>query len=213
MMSLPDTLRARVRPPRAPEPAGAIVLLHGRGADENDLFPLFDLLDPNGAWLGITLRGPLSLPPGGSHWYVMEGIPTPQRATFDPTFERLAGWFDDFFEHQVPAGATIIGGFSQGCVMAYALTLARSRPVPAGLLAFSGFLPEVEGLDLAPQDRPGLRVGIAHGTLDPVIPVEWSRRARDVLQGAGAEVLYRESPLGHTIDPAFACEAAAFVLG
>ena len=56
----------------AGEPAGALVLLHGRGADERDLFPLLDELDPQRRLLGVTPRGPLALPPGGAHWYAFQ---------------------------------------------------------------------------------------------------------------------------------------------
>ena len=52
----------------AGEPEGALVLFHGRGADEHDLVPLFDVLDPERRFVGLTPRGPLSLPPGGAHW-------------------------------------------------------------------------------------------------------------------------------------------------
>ena len=57
--------------PAASAPEGALVLLHGRGADERDLFPLLDMLDPERRLLGATARGPLSLPPGGAHWYAV----------------------------------------------------------------------------------------------------------------------------------------------
>ena len=87
--------------------------------------------------------------------------------------------------------------------MTYALGLGDGRPRPAGLIALSGFMPTVPGfhLDLA---SPLPRVVIGHGTLDPVISVEWSRRARDMFEEAGAEQVYRESPqMGHSIDPGF----------
>ena len=75
-------LTARVRP-AAGEPEGALVLFHGRGADEHDLFPLLDALDPERRFVGATPRGPLSLPPGGAHWYVLGGIGTPEATTFN----------------------------------------------------------------------------------------------------------------------------------
>ena len=64
------------------EPEGALVLIHGRGADENDLFPVLDYLDPERRFLGVTPRGPLSLPPGGAHWYMVREIGYPDRETF-----------------------------------------------------------------------------------------------------------------------------------
>ena len=62
---------AHLKRPAVGEPEGLLVLLHGRGADERDLFPLLDLLDPERRLLGVTPRGPLSLPPGGAHWYAV----------------------------------------------------------------------------------------------------------------------------------------------
>ena len=79
------TLLEALRRAPAAEPEGALVLLHGRGADEHDLFPLLDALDPERRLLGVTPRGPLSLPPGGAHWYRLGGIPTPDPDTFWPT--------------------------------------------------------------------------------------------------------------------------------
>jgi phospholipase/carboxylesterase len=100
----------------------------------------------------------------------------------------------------------ILGGFSQGAVMSYALSLGRGRPRPASVLALSGFVPTVEGfeLDLEP---PLPRYAIGHGTFDPVIGVEWGRRARTLLENAGAEVRYAEYPLPHAIEPRFLLQA------
>ena len=100
-------LRALVRD-AVGEPEGALVLLHGRGADERDLFPLLDVLDPERRLLGITPRGPLSLPPGGAHWYRLGGIPTPDPDTFFPTFEAAAAFLDEL---PVPIDRVVLGGF------------------------------------------------------------------------------------------------------
>jgi phospholipase/carboxylesterase len=190
----------RLRPP-AGAPEGALVLLHGRGVDESDLFPLLDELDPERRLVGATPRGPLTLPPGGFHWYVVERVGYPHRETFMQSFEALTAWLEGFAEETgFPWSRTVIGGFSQGAVMAYALALARGRPSPAGLLAMSGFIPEVEGFELD-LERAGLPIAITHGMLDPVISVEFARLARQRLEAAGNRLLYRESPVGHGIDP------------
>src|SRR5204863_2846610 len=70
----------------AGEPRGTIVLLHGRGADEHDLLPLLGVLDPHQRYRGITLGGPLSMPPGGKHWYAVHRVGWPDPATFSPTY-------------------------------------------------------------------------------------------------------------------------------
>jgi phospholipase/carboxylesterase len=190
--------------PAADDPEGALVLLHGRGADERDLFPLLDMLDPERRLLGATARGPLSLPPGGAHWYVVRRVGYPDPETFYSTYSQLAGWLDDMLaEHGIPPERTVLGGFSQGSVMSYALALGPNRPRPAGIMALSGFLPRVEGFDLDLDKAAGLPVAIGHGTEDPVISVEFGREARDRLLDAGANVTYRESPVPHTIDPGF----------
>lgn len=186
----------RIRPASG-EPEGALVLLHGRGADENDLFPLLDVLDPERRLLGVTPRGPFSFPPGGAHWYALRQVGYPDPRTFHETFPRLAEWVDGL------ALPVALGGFSQGAVMAYALALGKGRPSPVALIALSGFIPTVEGFELLLESRAGLPVAIGHGTYDDVIGVEWGRRARDLLEAAGADVVYRESPMPHTIDPDF----------
>jgi phospholipase/carboxylesterase len=179
------------------------VLFHGRGADELDLFPLLDELDPERRLLGVTPRGPLSLPPGGAHWYALRQVGYPDPTTFRATYELVSAWLDDLVaEHGLPF---VLGGFSQGTVMTYALGLGRGRPRPAALVGFSGFAPTVEGFELD-LESPLPRVAIGHGVYDQVIGVEWGRRARDLLTEAGADVLYREYPLPHAIDPRFLAE-------
>jgi phospholipase/carboxylesterase len=187
------------------------VLFHGRGADEHDLFPLLDALDPERRLVGATPRGPLSLPPGGAHWYALGGIGTPEPQTFHTGYTAASEWVEGFVaEHGLDWDKVVLGGFSQGGVMTYSLGLAAGRPRPAALIALSSFVPTVEGfdLDLAPPLPP---VAIGHGTLDNVIGVEWGRRARALLEEAGAEVLYRETPMFHQIDPDFVRQIAAWL--
>jgi phospholipase/carboxylesterase len=197
-----DALAYRVREP-AGEPAGLLVLHHGRATDEHDLFPLLDALDPERRLLGVTPRGPLSLPPGGAHWYVVPRVGYPDPGTFDATYATLSAWHDALAAKTgIPPERTVVGGFSQGTVMSYALGLGADRPRPAGILALSGFIPTVPGWE-PDLDRPLPRIAIGHGSVDPVISVDFARQARDRLESAGADLLYREYPLPHTIDPSF----------
>jgi phospholipase/carboxylesterase len=181
-------------------PAGALVLLHGRGADEHDLFPLLDLLDPERRLLGITPGGPLHLPPGGRHWYALGGIPTPDPATFHATAPRLAAFLDGL---PVPSERVVLGGFSQGAVMSYAMSLGPNRPRPAALVAMSGFLPRVDGWPLEFERLAGVPVAVAHGSLDPVIGVGYGREAADTLSAAGVDVVRLETAVPHMVDPAW----------
>jgi phospholipase/carboxylesterase len=208
-MSL-DALR-HLRREAAGEPEGALVLFHGRGADERDLHPLLDVLDPERRLLGVTPRGPLALPPGGAHWYVVPRVGYPDHDTFHASYERASGWLDALArETGIPPERTVLGGFSQGAVMTHALGLGPGRPRHAGLVALSGFVPVVDGWepDLE-RDLPPVAIG--HGTYDPIIEVGFGRKARDLLEAAGAEVTYRESPMQHQIDPRFAAELVPWI--
>jgi phospholipase/carboxylesterase len=195
-----DDLAHAVRP-AAGEPEGALVLLHGRGTSEHDIAPLLDQLDPDRRLVGIAPRGPLELPPGGVHWYSVRRVGFPEPDTFLPTYERLGAWFDALpGALGVPVERTVLGGFSQGAVMAYALGLGEGRPRPAALVALSGFMPTVEGFALDLEALDGYPVAIGHGTFDPVIEIGHGRAARERLEEAGADVLWRESPVQHTLD-------------
>src|SRR5262245_39749118 len=195
-------IEVTVRPPSTGSPTAAVILTHGRGADSNDLEPLLDILDPDRRLLSIFPRGPLSLPPGGRHWYIVREIGFPDADTFLPTYAELAEQLDGVLAEQgLGWDRTVLGGFSQGAVMSYALGLGAGRPRPAAILAFSGFIPSVDGYELDLGARAGLPAGIAHGSLDPIIGVEFGRRARVALETAGLVVSYREDPVGHTISP------------
>lgn len=191
------------RPADGP-PAGLLVLHHGRGTDEHDLLPLGDALDPERRLLVVSPRAPLTLPGWpGHHWYVVPRVGYPDRETFDGAYAALADLHEQLWSRTgTGPETTVLGGFSMGAVMSYALGLGADRPPPAGILAFSGFVPTVEGwrADLGGRDR--LRAFIAHGRQDPVIDVAFARRARDVLTGGGLEVEYHESSVTHQIDPA-----------
>jgi phospholipase/carboxylesterase len=210
-MAALDSLAHRVRP-SAGDPAGALVLLHGRGTDEHDLFPLLDMLDPERHLIGFTPRAPLTLPPGGSHWYISREVGRPDPDTFRSTFALVASWLDGLPEATgVPWERTVLGGFSQGAVMTYALGLGEGRPSPAALIALSGFIPVVPGFELDLESRRGLPVAIGHGTHDPVISVEFSRQARPLLEQAGLTVTYRESPMAHGVDPGYLGELSGWI--
>jgi phospholipase/carboxylesterase len=193
-----------VERPAAGTSDGLLVLHHGRGADEHDLLGLADLLDPEHRLYVVSPRGPLTIPGWpGRHWYLVPRVGYPDAETFHAAYASLAELHDGLWERTgITPGQTVLGGFSMGSVMSYALGLAGERPAPAGILAFSGFVPTVDGWQPHLEDRRSTRVFVAHGRQDPIMAVDFARRARDLLEAGGLEVTYRESDVGHSIDPA-----------
>ena len=197
------TLVFRERP-AAGDPEGLLILHHGRGSDENDLLGLADVLDRERRFHVVTPRAPMELPGmPGYHWYVVPRVGYPDPDTFHAAYARLAEFHDELWERTgVTPDRTVLGGFSMGSVMSYSLGLAAERPAPAGIMAFSGFIPTVEGWQPSLADRAGLRVFIAHGRADPVMQVDFARQARDLIESGGLSVDYHETDAGHNIDPA-----------
>jgi phospholipase/carboxylesterase len=197
----------------AGEAEGLLLLHHGRGTDERDLIGLADLLDPERRLRVVTPRAPLQLPGSpGYHWYLVPRVGYPDPETFEAARGALAELHDRLWEETgVGPGRTVLGGFSMGAVMSYATALSAERPAVAGILAFSGFVPTVEGWDPSPADRTDTRAFVSHGRRDPVIGIEFAERARELLEEGGLDVTYRESELGHQIDPAHLREAATWL--
>ena len=201
-------LKFRERPAEG-EPAGLLVLHHGRGSDDNDLLSLADVLDPERRLHVVTPRAPLELPGWpGFHWYVVPRVGYPDPDTFQRAYEELAAFHDELWERtSVAPSRTVLGGFSMGSVMSYALGLGEDRTAPAGILAFSGFVPVVPGWEPALAGRD-TRVFVAHGRADPIMEVGFARRARELLEAGGLDVEYHESDVAHQIDPAHAAASA-----
>jgi phospholipase/carboxylesterase len=160
-----------------------------------------------------TPRAPLTLPGSpGYHWYLVPRVGYPDPDSFHAARGALAELHDRIWEETGLGPAdTVLGGFSMGAVMSYAMALGADRPPVAGILAFSGFVPVVEGWEPELEDRRETRAFIAHGRADPVIEVGFGHRARDLLVAGGLEVEYRESGVGHQIDPSQLADAAAWL--
>jgi len=199
--------------PATAAPEGLLVLHHGRGTEESDLLGLADALDPGRRLRVVTPRAPLSLPGSpGYHWYLVPRVGYPDPETFFAARTALAGLHDQLWEETgVGPERTVLGGFSMGSVMSYAMGLGADRPAVAGILAFGGFIPVVEGWEPSLEDRQATRVFIAHGRRDPIIEVGFARRARDLLEAGGLAVTYAESDVGHQIDPSHLADASAWL--
>lgn len=207
-------LAFRAVAPRSPSPRPPLVaLLHGIGADEDDLLPLVPSLDPR--LLVVSARAPHPEPPGW-RWYEIDWLSTPPRA--DPA-EIVASrdLLARFLEETVPAqGAdpsrVFLLGFSQGAIMALALLLSRPDLV-RGVVAHSGRLARVPGSAATPEALARAEVLLLHGEEDPVVPAAEGRKAHDVLAPLlGPRVQLVAYPgLGHGLSPESISEAARWL--
>ena len=154
------------------------------------------LLDPERRLRVVTPRAPLQLPGSpGYHWYLVPRVGYPDHDTFHAARAALAELHDRLWEETgIGPERTVLGGFSMGAVMSYAMALGADRPAVAGILAFSGFVPTVEGWEPSFDDRSGTaRLRRPR----PPRPDHRGRaspqRARELLEQGGLEVTYRES--------------------
>jgi phospholipase/carboxylesterase len=202
----------RIEEPRekADPPYPALILLHGRGADEEDLLGLAPSLD--GRLLMVSARAPYPFPAsGGFTWYDMDAAGTPEPSMFRTSIDRLGAFLHDLPHHYPvdPLGLYLLG-FSMGAVMCFALALTQPHIV-RGVVAHSGYIAEGTPLDYRWSDLRHTPFFVAHGTFDPVIPVSHGKKAVDLLSRAGAQFTYREYPIGHQISNESLLDIAAWL--
>jgi phospholipase/carboxylesterase len=189
-----------VRPPRVdgPGPHPTLLLLHGRGADEHDLLGLADELDPR--LYVVSARAPLTMGPGFA-WYHLVDIGNPDLTSFKASLTGLTRFVEALpSAYPIDPSRIYTLGFSQGAMMAGSLLLIRPT-LPSGTVMLSGYLPLNAGLPVDQAGLVGRPVFAGHGTVDPVIPIEAARQARDYLTRAGTALTYREYPIPHYIAP------------
>jgi phospholipase/carboxylesterase len=173
-------------------------MLHGRGADEEDLLGLASSLDDR--FLIVSARAPYPFSAGGGYtWYDVGEVGAPEPTMFRTSYDRLLTFVRDVIEgYPVDAGRVFLFGFSMGTVMSYALGLTHPELI-RGICANSGYLPEGTSLAYRWDNLSGTDFFIAHGIHDPVIPVEMARRAHELFRRSNAQVTYREYPMAHQI--------------
>lgn len=197
------SLKHLVREPRerSGERPPLLLLLHGVGSNEADLFGLAPYLDAR--LLVVSARAPVVLGPGSFGWFRIDFTPegmVADLAQAKRSLEMLPGFIEELIEtYGTDARRTYLAGFSQGAMMSLALMLTRPKGL-AGVAAMSGRLPrQVIGAEPDRDALDGLPVHITHGLYDPVLPVEGARDARRYLEQLPVELTYREYPMGHEV--------------
>ena len=178
-----------------------LLLLHGVGSNENDLFGLAPYLDER--FLIISVRAPNTLGPGSYAWFDVDF--TPQGPVIDPAqAEASREALIDFIGEAITAysvnpNQVYMMGFSQGAIMSASVALTRPDLV-AGVVLMSGrILPEIQSLMAASEKLEGLPILVVHGVADAVLPINHGRASRQLLASLPVELTYHEYPMGHEV--------------
>jgi phospholipase/carboxylesterase len=174
-----------------------VVMMHGRGADMHDLADLAPMLDSSDGCRFVFPNAPNPFEPYPGMalgWTWFEGWPPIHESLVESRTTLLR--FLGEITAKYPSTSLILSGFSQGALMALDVGL-RTQQTVAGIVAMSGGVYEVDLPELS--RHAGLPVLVAHGTLDDVVPVNYARRARHVLEAAGLDVEYHEYSMSHQV--------------
>ncbi len=185
------------------ESKSTLIMLHGRGADEHDLFGLKNQLDPR---LEIySLRAPFEFEWGGYAWFDLFDDGTVDEKSFIQSQNEIIG-----FIQTVKTDTLFLLGFSMGAIMSYSIALTHPG-ICSGILALSGFAPEQLEKEYKLRELQDLKIFVSHGVNDPVIPISSARSTKTMLDKSNAIVEYREYQMAHQINDNCLSDMASWV--
>ena len=199
------SLEFLVREPKiASEKAPVIILLHGYGSDENDLFSFAEELPEE--LLVISAKAPYQMQPYGNAWYAIHWDNNDGKFSDDKqaiaSRDIIVKFIDEIIEnYSVDPKRINILGFSQGSILSYAVALSYPEKIK-NIVALSGYVNQgiiKEGM--SNKDYSHLSFYCSHGSADQVIPVEWARKTKPILDSLNIENTYSEFPVGHGVAP------------
>jgi phospholipase/carboxylesterase len=204
-------------------PQATVIWLHGLGADGNDFVPIVPELGldeagcgalrfvfPHAPVIPVTINGGYRM----RAWYDILGADLARRedlAGLQASQQAIAALIDQEIARGIPASRIVLAGFSQGCAMSL-LTGLRYPHRLAGIVGLSGYLPLADSTAAqADAANRGVPVLMAHGRLDPVVPLTRGQAARDMLTALGYPVEWHEYPMEHSVCPDEIDAVAAFI--
>lgn len=181
-----------------------LLLLHGYGSNEEDLFSFAGELPEE--YYVVSARAPFDMTFGSYAWYAIN-FDADENKFSDIGQARasrdiIAGFIDELTaNYPIDADNVTLIGFSQGCILSYAVALSYPEKVQR-VVAMSGYFnPEIAVDDYTENDLSKLKIFASHGTVDQVIPVEWARKSIPMLQVLGIDVIFKEYMVGHGVAP------------
>jgi phospholipase/carboxylesterase len=203
MTSGPTSLTHLVRPPHdaTDDKPPLLLLLHGVGSNEEDLFALAEMMDPR--FLVVSARAPITLQTGAYAWYHVTFTPqgpihTPGEA--EESRQKLVRFLDEVIAaYDADPERIFVMGFSQGGAMTFSLATTVPEKL-AGAVVMSGrTIPEMEPLTASREKLSGLPVLVVHGTRDVVLPVSFGRALKEWFERLPVDLTYREYDMAHEI--------------
>ena len=181
-----------------------LLLLHGYGSNEEDLFSFASELPEE--YYVISVRAPYDMMYGSYAWYAINFDADENKfSDLDQARQSrdlIAHFIDELVaNYSIDANNITLIGFSQGCILSYAVALSYPQKVQR-VVAMSGYLNlEIATENYSNNDFSNLKIFASHGTVDQVIPVDWARKAKPILDGLGIGTTYTEYPIGHGVSP------------
>ena len=181
-----------------------ILLLHGYGSNEEDLFSFASELPDN--YYVISARAPYPFPPYGHAWYAIHFDADANKFSDDEeaiaSRELIVKFIDELIE-QYPIDPKQINlvGFSQGAILSYAIGLSYPEKINK-VVALSGYFnPNILVTNFEKKDLSDIKFFASHGTVDQVIPIDWARKTPEILKDLQVSCMYKEYPVGHGVHP------------
>ena len=199
------TLHHLVREPKNKKDKNPLLLLlHGYGSNEEDLFSFASELPEE--YYVISARAPYDMMYGSYAWYAINFDADENKFSdigqAQISRDIIADFIDELIaNYPIDSNNVTLIGFSQGSILSYAVALSYPKKVQR-LIAMSGYLnTEIAVDDFAKNNFNNLKIFASHGTVDQVIPVEWARNSIPVIEKLGIPIVYKEYPVGHGVAP------------
>lgn len=188
----------------SPEKSPVIIMLHGYGSDENDLFSFASELPSK--YNIISLKAPYPMQPQGNAWYAIHFDNVDGKWSDDAqaikSREKVIACIDEIVEkYNIDSNNITLLGFSQGTILSFSIALSYPEKIK-NVIGLSGYINEAIFKDnYQSNDFKNLSIYSSHGSVDQVIPVDWARKTEPFLKELGVKCDYSEFPIGHGVSP------------
>jgi phospholipase/carboxylesterase len=201
MTTKPLSLTHLVKPSESDQPSPLILMLHGYGSDENDLFSFANYLPK--AYTIISVRAPYKLQPMGNAWYAINFDANSNKfsdtAQAVESRDKIRNFILEALEaYNINKDNITLFGFSQGTILSFATALTYPHLIK-NVIGLSGYI-DKNMIEMGDTNAlQNLNIFSSHGSVDQVIPVEWARKTPEVLNELGIECEFKEFPVGHGV--------------